>query len=286
MRKFLFFVVIVTIIFSILSLTPVSGFDPTEIKLQKTIDTLISSPLKQFQSGILAQHIQCSDGFELIFKSSNDSPACVKPETKIKLIERGWGITPNSVLTNNISANNCGQFYRAPGSPHTSTMPILLMNLNSTACTRLTFTIDRNYSATTWHQINFTSDDLLIGNYNVSRHVNLLSVSSGKDYAHSFQINVIPQTVDLANFPIGSNFTVIYIIKPLPNATGFYDYSIPKLACASYPLAVGHTADHINYSDFSYINQQISPCGSGSYRLAGVEISGMNYAYIVLPPGS
>lgn len=61
-----------------------------------------------------------------------------------------------------ISVNDCGQFYRAPGSPHISTMPVLLMNLNSTACTRFTFTIDRNYSNTSWHQINFTSDLLII----------------------------------------------------------------------------------------------------------------------------
>jgi serpin B len=35
-------------------------------------------------------HVECQKGLELIFKASDGSPACVKPETKQKLIERGW----------------------------------------------------------------------------------------------------------------------------------------------------------------------------------------------------
>jgi hypothetical protein len=238
-------------------------------------------PLEQFKSGISASDVKCSDNLVHIIKAEDNSPACVKPETSKILVERGWGMMSNLVFTNNISENNCGQFHTAPGSQQISTMPVLLMDSNSTACARLTFTIDRNPD-TTLTRINFTSD-LLIGNYNVSRHVNLLSVAPGKDFTHSFQITVIPQTVDLANFPIGSNFTVTYIIKPLPNATGFYDHSIPRLVCDSYPLAVGHTADHVNYSDFSYINQGINPCALGPYNLTAVEISGMSYKDIALP---
>jgi len=50
-------------------------------------DTL--SPLKQLQSGITINNIQCRENFILIPKHDN-SPACVKPETISKLIERGW----------------------------------------------------------------------------------------------------------------------------------------------------------------------------------------------------
>ena len=48
------------------------------------------SPLKQFKSGIPTSEIKCKEGLQLIFKASNGNPACVKPETKIKLIEQGW----------------------------------------------------------------------------------------------------------------------------------------------------------------------------------------------------
>lgn len=51
------------------------------------------SPLTQIQLGTNPTDIRCTSDFVLIFKSSDDSPACVKPETKEKLIERGWAKT-------------------------------------------------------------------------------------------------------------------------------------------------------------------------------------------------
>ena len=48
------------------------------------------SPRKQVSSGTNPQDVVCSDGLELIFKSTNNSPACVKPSTAEKLIKRGW----------------------------------------------------------------------------------------------------------------------------------------------------------------------------------------------------
>lgn len=50
----------------------------------------IESPLKQFKSGTPIGEIQCEEGLELTLKASDGSPICVKPETKQKLIERGW----------------------------------------------------------------------------------------------------------------------------------------------------------------------------------------------------
>ncbi len=52
--------------------------------------TIISSPLKQMKNGIIPKDVVCKEGLELIFKSTDDSPACVKHETATKLIERGW----------------------------------------------------------------------------------------------------------------------------------------------------------------------------------------------------
>ncbi len=47
------------------------------------------TPLKQFKSGVLIDGINCRESFILIPKHDG-SPACVKPETISKLIERGW----------------------------------------------------------------------------------------------------------------------------------------------------------------------------------------------------
>lgn len=51
---------------------------------------LHESPLKQSKSGIQAKDVKCVDGFTLVIKSEDGSPACVKPDTAQMLIERGW----------------------------------------------------------------------------------------------------------------------------------------------------------------------------------------------------
>ena len=48
------------------------------------------SPHKQVSSGINPQDVICSKEMQLIFKSTDNSPACVKPSTAEKLIQRGW----------------------------------------------------------------------------------------------------------------------------------------------------------------------------------------------------
>ena len=48
-----------------------------------------ATPLKQFYSGIQSDKIQCNDALVLIQKY-DDTPACAKPDSIPKLIERGW----------------------------------------------------------------------------------------------------------------------------------------------------------------------------------------------------
>jgi len=50
----------------------------------------IPSPREQVENGFLPNNVTCNKGLELILKSKNNSPACVKPTTAKKLIERGW----------------------------------------------------------------------------------------------------------------------------------------------------------------------------------------------------
>jgi hypothetical protein len=75
------------------------GFSPS----QTSADNSLLSPLEQFRSGTLAQNIKCAQGFELIIKSEDGSPACVKHDTAQKLIERGW--TKEIVTMNQTSLN-------------------------------------------------------------------------------------------------------------------------------------------------------------------------------------
>jgi carboxymethylenebutenolidase len=51
-----------------------------------------SPPLKQINSGINPVDVTCIEGLELVMKLSNGHPACVKPTSVAKLVERGWAI--------------------------------------------------------------------------------------------------------------------------------------------------------------------------------------------------
>jgi hypothetical protein len=57
-------------------------------KYQEKINVL--PPRKQMTKGVLADEINCKESLQLIFKSRDNSPACVKPQTAQNLVERGW----------------------------------------------------------------------------------------------------------------------------------------------------------------------------------------------------
>lgn len=50
------------------------------------------SPLKQIQEGTDPTNVTCTEGLELVLKLSNGQPACIKPSSVEKLIQRGWAI--------------------------------------------------------------------------------------------------------------------------------------------------------------------------------------------------
>jgi hypothetical protein len=50
------------------------------------------SPRLQVSAGIDAEMVECREGFELVMKTSNASPMCVKETTAEKLVKRGIAI--------------------------------------------------------------------------------------------------------------------------------------------------------------------------------------------------
>jgi hypothetical protein len=54
----------------------------------------VLSPLQQFKSGTPAKNVQCDQGFTLIVKAEDGSPACVTSQIAQALTARGWGTTP------------------------------------------------------------------------------------------------------------------------------------------------------------------------------------------------
>ena len=67
------------------------------------------SPLKQFKSGVTMDQIQCRKALVLMSKHDDGSPACVKPESIPKLVQRGWmsEIDEHSSLAYNKVLESC-----------------------------------------------------------------------------------------------------------------------------------------------------------------------------------
>ena len=70
---------------------------PIDIKNKQALTSTLTeithndSPLQQFKAGIKLDAILCKENHVLVVKL-NATPACVKPETKEKLIEKGWAV--------------------------------------------------------------------------------------------------------------------------------------------------------------------------------------------------
>ena len=59
-------------------------------KMKDNVMDHMASPIKQMKMGVDVHKIQCKSGHELVFKSTNWSPACVKPSSVARLVEIGW----------------------------------------------------------------------------------------------------------------------------------------------------------------------------------------------------
>jgi hypothetical protein len=79
-------------------ISKIISINPDNTNITSSVNQLeISSPLKQFKSGIATQDVKCEQGLQLIIKSEDGSPACVTTNTATALMERGWTLpySPN-----------------------------------------------------------------------------------------------------------------------------------------------------------------------------------------------
>ena len=76
-----------------------------------------SAPLKQFKSGVPVGEITCKENLVLIQKH-NGFPACVKPETKSKLMQRDWIENKDGIT---VQLSFCGEAgFDSDGNPNKS----------------------------------------------------------------------------------------------------------------------------------------------------------------------
>jgi len=117
--KFLIFAVIVIVAIALGGIAIPHSFSQTAISIGEQLEQARqniqpakivvdsnSSPLKQIKQGISSSDVRCKEGLMLVTKAHNNSPACVKPLTYNKLVERGWASLQGNTYTFYVFAND------------------------------------------------------------------------------------------------------------------------------------------------------------------------------------
>ena len=55
-------------------------------------------PLKQMNVGIGALDVSCKESFQLVLKTTNNLPACVSSSTANELVKRGWALSSDAMM--------------------------------------------------------------------------------------------------------------------------------------------------------------------------------------------
>jgi len=81
----------IKVVISSLNIEVPAKLDVSTIETEVNELEIIKSPKSQTNSGIAPTEVVCKQGFKLLLKTTDGSPACVKESNVNKLIERGWG---------------------------------------------------------------------------------------------------------------------------------------------------------------------------------------------------
>lgn len=169
-------------------------------------------PYKQLRVGVGIKDITCDANSHVILKKISFLPVCVKQETAMKLIERGWGITIESfnsslnhalTLVTDKELYNKGEnvkiaitntsnktlFFYGWSSRNTDLNVLVCCNYMTSANVRQ---VELNMSSTLkweWNPLNLTdSSQLKTGNYTISVSYGLPSARMNNEKTISVEI--------------------------------------------------------------------------------------------------
>lgn len=165
---------------------------------------------------------------------------------------------------------------------NSSLIPVLLMQPNTTAYACVTYQTwwkgNQNYNFTGYPG-GPPSGTYQFSPFLVSNEACTSSNGCRPDVSNAFRVSANPTSVQ---YDVHTDYvSVIYTITALANSTGYYSNSVPFLACASMPIAVGHLASEVNMSDFGPIFLAHS-CGAFLVPMYPVlvAVSGMGVTYL------
>lgn len=154
----------------ILTLSFSASFEQVELPLNSGL----LFPLQQFRLGIPAINVQCNEGFKLVIKAEDNSPACVIPYTASILVEREWAKKMVADPSDNVAArtmpttSNTGIIVPLYSYPYldNGTFYWKIMNDTKNKYPHVPFFVVINpnngfVNGCTPDEINYTADDLL-----------------------------------------------------------------------------------------------------------------------------
>jgi hypothetical protein len=191
-------------------------------------------------------------------------------------------VTTATISTSTIFPSSCG------GMQEVREANLLFTNLTSTACVFITYRVnyhDGTYNGAYYPPGGLPNLGIKITKVQCYHNPNgTLGCSGAKDYSNSFIIATAPASVNITQIPINSTFGVLYLLRPLHNATGFYDTSFPKFPCVTYALAVGYPSNQVNGSGFSSYNSFVHSCFVSPYTIVSVTVANMGFKDVNFPP--
>jgi len=95
------------IIFTLIPLILSIGISPAIPFSDASAIAYFAPPLKQISDGVAPENVTCTEGLAIVLKSSNSSPACIKPSSVEKLIQRGWAIEKEDSMIEETSVDSC-----------------------------------------------------------------------------------------------------------------------------------------------------------------------------------
>lgn len=232
---------------------------------------IYGTPLQQFKSGIAAKDVKCNDGFQLVIKTEDKSPACLKPGAAYRLINHGWAreFIQSAMAT---GQSTCEGVQVPSGDPQAYVFPVLVMRPDSVAKVCVTYNFLSDWQSYPLkdvypHGILETCCFVHMARYGDPREPN------------KFDIVGNPLLFNVTGVAKGSKVSVTYTIYAKPDSEGFYDTSVPFDGCLSYPLAVKYNQSGMDASKF-HADFEI-PCFNTIDDVSSVKIvSGMNYTMV------
>jgi hypothetical protein len=233
-------------------------------------EDILLSPLKQLKSGINPDYIQCKTNYILVFKSEDDSPACVTQETSSKLIERGWEkhlIVPEAATGTSITQNSNQTFLKTQ-IPTPCDTPYYAKPYYSSPISANGTMVHVDYTPVLYLPTNAIGKICIhFNNYGLSRPPTM-QITCSKNCGNNANITT---TANPDHIPSAES-TVVYTIKT-GNVSGFYGISI--FCGGGIPFAVGYNnQSKIVKEDFPWLGEVFS-CPSMAFSFNVIGISGM-----------